>query len=570
MCPGWFAAAVALHVAGGRWSMLAAGCFGDVPWWSRKCISDQPVSFAMRTTNGGAASGGFRSPVLNTAFGAMVVPRELMRAAGTGLGIMLSLAVAAGVAGCAGGGGGGGVAADDSKAGSPAVTTLVADEEGMSKAAKNVAEMFEKQRAADAGRRVGGGERAAAVGGSGGVVPPTGDIGPVTSRDPAGTAGSGNAGAMQPGIRDGGFGRGVAGGTASGYGVAGNADGSRSVRAEANVPVSLDDNGLGVGRGRTNEAARVVRARLLTEHTRGLAVLLEQEALAPVMGKATGRRAGAAGEVGSGGAGTGDSAGSASGSGALVSSAMVLAALAPVDPSAAEGFSRLRNRLDEDQVHIADTVRRIVDAARNGEPKPGEGKAGDGRTADGMMMDGRAQPTNSLSVPKASVSIAGSGVSVLSQVILDSAITLDEQRGLRIGALALTSAVESFGRYTPMDTSRFVAGRKAPILVYTELANFSNNAGDGSLDDNGEGKFSVMLVQTIELRSEADGTVALDYGTQEFASRARAARRDLFVTRRIELPANLTIGTYVLNVRVKDRATGSETENKLKLEVGAR
>ena len=498
--------------------------------------------------------------------GAVVSPSVLLRAAGMAFGLALALAVAAAASGCAGGSGNIAATDGEAKGSGRAGTPLAADEQGMNKAAKDVAEMFEKQRAAEAGRKVTGGERAAGTAGTGGVPPQTGDVGPVMLRDPVGMAGFDAAGAGRPAARDGGLGRGSISG-AGGEGGLGSADESRSVRGEANMPMSLDgsSNGLGAGRGRTSEAAQLVRTRLLTEHTRELAVLLEQEAMAPVVGKGLNRRGGDNGGGGGSGATDGAGFGANLGSGALVSSAMVLAALAPVDPSAAERYSTLRGRLDEDQLHIADTVRRIVEVSRVGEFKTGEGRGRDERTADG-----KAPPANPFAVPKASVAIASSGVSVLAQVVLDSAITLDEQRGLRIGTLALTSAVESFGRYTPMDTARFVAGRKVPILVYTELANFSNNAGDAGFDENAEGKFSVILVQSIELRNETDGTVALDYGTQEFSSRARAARRDLFVTRRIELPTNLNIGTYVLNVRVKDRATGSETESKLKLEVGAR
>ena len=507
----------------------------------------------MPTTISNARRTQLRVLVINAISGIVVVTGVPVRAPGTRIGLACALALAAGVAGCAGGGHSTAPTAEQGKGGATAATPLAADEQGMTKAAKDVAEMFEKQRAAESGRRGSAADRATAAPQSAAGVTPTVDARPVTVRETAGMAGAGlnegaSTGAIRPGLTE---------------TSAATADENRPARVEANRPMSLNGNGIGSTGGRTTEAAQIVRTRLLTEHTRELAVLLEQEAMAPVTGKIAARRAG---EGGVGTAGTiGNVVGSGLSGGTLVSSAMVLAALAPIDPTAAERFSTLRARLDEDQLHIADTVRRIVEVARNGEPKPAEGTATESRT-----LDGKAQPANSLAASKASVVTAISGGSVLSQVVLDAAISLDEQRGLRIGTLALTSAVESFGRYTPIDTSRFVAGRKSPILVYTELANFSNNAGDAGLDDNAEGKFAVILIQSIELRSETDGTVALDYGAQEFSSRARAARRDLFLTRRIELPTNLSIGTYVLNVRVKDRTTGSETESKLKLEIGAR
>lgn len=242
--------------------------------------------------------------------------------------------------------------------------------------------------------------------------------------------------------------------------------------------------------------------------------------------------------------------GGAAGGRKLVSSSVLLAALSPIDPSIADRYANIRVRLDEDQRNVTDVVRQLSETAA-------------GRS---ILPDGTVR---SLEADKPStVSQADTTVSVLSRVLSDGAAKVKQATGLTIPTVALVSAVESYGRYTPMPSNRFIAGRSTPVLVYTELANFSNTATEES--NRSEGEFGVSIQQHIKLIPALGDVIASDFGPQDFISRARSSRRDLFLARRIDLPANLTIGRYVLNIHIKDLATGHTEEAKIQLEVVAK
>lgn len=234
----------------------------------------------------------------------------------------------------------------------------------------------------------------------------------------------------------------------------------------------------------------------------------------------------------------------------VLSSSMVLASLSPLDKSIADRYGAMRSRLTDGQRNVTEVVRQLSETASGRSFRP-----------DGTV---RVLETEKPST----VSLADSTVSVLSRVLTDGAAKVTETKGLTIPTVALVSAVESYGRYTPMPSNRFIAGRVTPVLVYAELANFSNTAIDDS--NRSEGEFGVSVQQRIELRPIDGQVVAVDFGPQEFISRARSSRRDLFLARRLDLPANLTIGKYVLIVNIKDLATGHSEDAKIQLEVVAK
>jgi len=226
-----------------------------------------------------------------------------------------------------------------------------------------------------------------------------------------------------------------------------------------------------------------------------------------------------------------------------LATAITLAALSPLDASIADRLTTTMTKLDGENRHLVDLVRGLALAASSG-----------GKTS--------TLATPSTIAPASTV-----------QIVLAAAAKLGESRGLRMATLAACSQVESFGRYIPMPTDRFIAGQRRGVILYAELANFVNAdspTGDSASEGSADGPFAVTLRQSVQLLKESDGTVAVDFGTTEFASRSRSPRRDLFLAQRIDLPANLTIGTYVLNVRITDVASSSETEQKLPLMVIAR
>jgi hypothetical protein len=303
--------------------------------------------------------------------------------------------------------------------------------------------------------------------------------------------------------------------------------------AAANAPLELDrprPPASSSARGQTSADVAAQRENRLSSHLREIAQILDTDITA---GKSSTYEPG-----------------TAEADRKLLSSSMVLASLSPLDKSIADRYSSMRSRLTDDQRNVTDVVRQLSETAVGRSIRP-----------DGTV---RVLETDKPST----VTQAETTVSVLSRVLTDGAAKVTEATGLTIPTVALVSSVESYGRYTPMPSNRFIAGRGTPVLVYNELANFSNTA----IDDNNrsEGEFGVSIQQRIELRPVDGQVVAVDFGPQEFISRARSSRRDLFLARRIDLPPNLTIGKYVLNVNIKDLATGHSEEAKIQLEVVAK
>lgn len=135
---------------------------------------------------------------------------------------------------------------------------------------------------------------------------------------------------------------------------------------------------------------------------------------------------------------------------------------------------------------------------------------------------------------------------------------------LALPTVALCRRVESFGRYTPFTSNRFLAGRVNPAIVYAEVDHFTQLAaadlditslpGLGALDP---GSLLVELSISTEL-FHADGSRQWRSGEAVVRDQARTRRRDFYLVQRIDLPANLSVGRYNLKVTVRDRlASGS-------------
>lgn len=136
---------------------------------------------------------------------------------------------------------------------------------------------------------------------------------------------------------------------------------------------------------------------------------------------------------------------------------------------------------------------------------------------------------------------------------------------LEISTLALCQRVESFGRYTPLTSSTFLAGRSAQMILYTELAGFTQRP-DSSGDSQ---QFVTELSQTVELFLDSDGSKQFVVPTQSVRELSRSPRRDFYLVQRIELPRTLSVGRYNLKVRVTDLASGQESERSQRINIVA-
>jgi hypothetical protein len=140
--------------------------------------------------------------------------------------------------------------------------------------------------------------------------------------------------------------------------------------------------------------------------------------------------------------------------------------------------------------------------------------------------------------------------------------------GLELGAVALCTRVESFGRYTPYERTRFLAGRSVPIIIYTEVEGFSQSE-DAS---DGASRWTVQVSQELALYLDSDGSRQWRQAEQTVKDSSRSKRRDYYLVQRIDLPANLSVGKYNLKVIVRDRspaAGNSELERTIPIEIVA-
>jgi hypothetical protein len=168
-------------------------------------------------------------------------------------------------------------------------------------------------------------------------------------------------------------------------------------------------------------------------------------------------------------------------------------------------------------------------------------------------------------------------VAVLGEALREAAQAAAPLSGLRVSTAVLTSRVESFGRYTPLAGTTFLAGRASPVILYTELENFAQSrAGDAPIEsaagDLGDaalpGDWVVSLSQQVELYA-ADGTRVWARPEQVVRDRARTLRRDFFLVQRLDLPSTLSVGSYTLRVTVRDRLSGGLAERSIPITIVA-
>lgn len=127
---------------------------------------------------------------------------------------------------------------------------------------------------------------------------------------------------------------------------------------------------------------------------------------------------------------------------------------------------------------------------------------------------------------------------------------------LTIETLKLCREVSGYGVFEPFATTRFLAGRENPVLVYAEIENFKHVPRE-------DGEYEVRLEQTIELFDAAGQAVVWRSGPEPMVDVSRNKRRDFFVVKRIDLPQRLPAGGYRLKVRIADKHSGSICEQTM-------
>ena len=133
---------------------------------------------------------------------------------------------------------------------------------------------------------------------------------------------------------------------------------------------------------------------------------------------------------------------------------------------------------------------------------------------------------------------------------------------LTLPIVELCRRVEGFGRYDPLPSRAFLAGRSHPMIVYAEVDRFGR-------EKTTEG-YLVRLSLELELRHEADDLLAWRLPPQPVTELSRRPLRDFFLVSRVDLPRSLTVGRYVLKVIVRDQARpGSLAEGRAEIRIVA-
>jgi hypothetical protein len=145
--------------------------------------------------------------------------------------------------------------------------------------------------------------------------------------------------------------------------------------------------------------------------------------------------------------------------------------------------------------------------------------------------------------------------------IVEMSDRLRSRADLSIPNAMLCREVKGFGMYTPIESTRFEAGKAHKVIVYSEVENFASVLNDKSL-------WETRLEQELVLYTESGLPVWEEKTpTTDFC---RNRRRDFFVARIVTIPANLTMGRYVLKVSVTDQQASRIAETSIPIAVVAK
>ena len=142
---------------------------------------------------------------------------------------------------------------------------------------------------------------------------------------------------------------------------------------------------------------------------------------------------------------------------------------------------------------------------------------------------------------------------------------LDEALGpqpIEIRHLDLARRVSGYGVYEPIERRRFLAGEDHRVILYVELDNFR-------AQQQSDGHYEVELEQEVVLYNEHDGLAVWRHRPVQILDRSRNRRRDFFVVQMITLPERLSVGKYLLKVRVTDVNGRSLDERTERIEIVA-
>jgi hypothetical protein len=143
---------------------------------------------------------------------------------------------------------------------------------------------------------------------------------------------------------------------------------------------------------------------------------------------------------------------------------------------------------------------------------------------------------------------------------------IKSQTPLALPTVALCRSVTQFGVYDSYRPAQFPAGKETPLIVYTEVDNFTSQT---DLDGRFETKLNYAAALYSDNGENAQSSAVIGKKPASIVDRCRNRRRDFFLADRLTLPATLPAGKYLLKVTVVDELANHVAEQAVPVVIAA-
>ena len=145
--------------------------------------------------------------------------------------------------------------------------------------------------------------------------------------------------------------------------------------------------------------------------------------------------------------------------------------------------------------------------------------------------------------------------------LLEMADRLRSGANLSIPTIALCTTVRTFGEYDPINPPRFAANMAHDVILYCEIENFSSQIDEKQM-------WQTKLSKDAVLYTESGMPVWSDK-SETITDTARRRRHDFFIVKKLRIPANLTVGRYLMKVSIQDQQVNRVAEATLPIVIAA-
>lgn len=130
---------------------------------------------------------------------------------------------------------------------------------------------------------------------------------------------------------------------------------------------------------------------------------------------------------------------------------------------------------------------------------------------------------------------------------------------LELKNVAFCHRIDGFGTFERFPRDEFEAG--VPVLIYSEVRNFGS-------EPVADGHFRTVLKSTVEIVRLSQQNAAVErLSFEPTEDLSRSPRTDFYNSYKIQLPATLTPGPYLLRLMVEDEMTGKTASQTLQFSI---